>query len=125
MGCSSGKHPPASITRAPSTLPVVSSSSSTVSSTVTRSAATGGLPVSCGQPGTPGASGTVSSIGAIDFVSPEAGWAGGSTIWSTTDGGKVWQKQSSPGVNFSSLDAIDTNHVWVLGVQYPSFLVTS
>jgi len=49
----------------------------------------------------------------------------GSTVWATRDGGATWQTQTSGEVNFSSLDALDANHVWALGVQYPSFVATT
>lgn len=124
-GCSSTVHPSASSTRTSSTSAASSAPSSSAAASSTTAATVSTRPVRCGRPDIPAASGPLASIGAIQFVSPTVGWAVGTTIWATADGGTTWRKQSPPAVNFSSIDALDANHAWVLGVQYPSVVVTS
>jgi hypothetical protein len=109
-GCSPVSSPPSSSPTTPR---------STTSSTQS------GLPVGCGQPNLSGGGPSTSSISAIQFVSPEVGWAVGSTIWATTDAGTTWRSQSPPAVNCSSVDALNADDVWALGVEYPSFVATS
>jgi photosystem II stability/assembly factor-like uncharacterized protein len=65
-----------------------------------------------------------SSISAIQFVSPEIGWAVGSRIWATTDGGTTWQIQA-PYADLSSIDALDSSDVWAVSIDYPAIMATS
>lgn len=84
--------------------------------------------VSCGRPGYPPNTATPSApaaISAIQFVSRDVGWAVGAAIWSTTDGGTSWYRQEAPGTDFSSVDAVDAEHAWVVSVEDKSIVTTS
>jgi hypothetical protein len=56
-------------------------------------------------------------LDAVQFVSTTTGWvAGANRVLATTDGGAHWSLQRSASkADYSSIDAIDADHVWVVG----------
>ncbi len=60
------------------------------------------------------------SLGAVNFVDAQHGWAGGATMLVTADGGRSWRRQISPAAMVSALDFVDAHHGWALGLTAAS-----
>lgn len=64
-------------------------------------------------------------ISAVQFANSQVGWAVGSQVWATRNGGRSWSAQAQAGVNLTGLDVISPAQAWVFSVQYPAIYSTT
>lgn len=104
--------------------PVATASTLSQTSVTTRAQATTSFPVPCGG----AASGDELQpefISAVQFANRQVGWAVGSNVWATRNGGDTWSTQSQAGVNLTGLDVLSPERAWVFSWQYPSIYSTA
>ncbi len=57
----------------------------------------------------------IGMLDAVDFVDAQHGWAAGTGLLATRDGGRTWTRQTNPAATISALDFVSTQDGWALG----------